>query len=534
MISHKRRVLLKGLLGGAPLLSTGGISMLLPTAGSAAAPAFTDYKALVVFFLLGGNDAHNMILPLGDENTDTTRGRGYQTYATSRGDLRVNNRDLSGRGTNAYADGASDDEAAYQNGVYPFAPDTSPGGGLGGLGGLFGGGDPGPSYDTVANFGINSLMPELAGLFRQGTALAVANIGSLIEPVTKATLGTSALPPFLYAHNHQQRAMETGWSNNLEAAGWAGRLADLWLAHAGGVNAGSPLGLNVSYGGANRMMTGNLNSPVVLNPGTVQLFPTQRGFSPQRFLAQNTAQPHDSSLERVIKERYRTAASLHELLDNEFANTPDFSDLRDAYDNPLFTTPTAAQLELRRGISGRTLAAARDVARMISLGRSIGLQRQIFFVGMGGFDTHGPQASDHPGLLRELSLAIGSFQQAMDSLGASNDVTLFSLSDFGRTLGNNGSGTDHAWAGHNLVAGGAVNGGIMLGAMPDLTLGGDSDTSTKGRLIPTIAVDQYLATICNWFGLADADMTSIFPNLVNFRSAEDISSSYLQGLFKPG
>ncbi len=531
MISQNRRVLLKGLLGGAPLLSTGGISMLLPSVGAAAAPSFTDYKALVVFFLLGGNDPHNMILPTGDESTDTAVGKGYQTYATSRGDLRVNNRDLSGLGTNAYSDGTNSDAEAYQNGVYPFAPTAPPPGG-GGLGGLLGGNqDPAPTYDTVANFGINSMMPELAGLFRSGNALAVSNIGTLIEPVTKDTLQSSALPPFLYAHNHQQRAMETGWSDNLQAAGWAGRLADLWQAHAGGINNGSPLGLNISYAGANRMMTGNLNSPVVINPGTTQLFSTTRGFNPDRFLAQNAAQSSDTPMERVIKERYRTAATLHNLLDNEFANTTDFSDLSDPYGNPLFSTPTTAQLELNRGISGRTLSAARDVARMITLGRDVGLQRQIFFVGMGGFDTHGPQANDHPLLLRELSLAIGSFQQAMDSLGASNDVTLFSLTDFGRTLGNNGTGTDHAWAGHNIVAGGAVNGGVMLGQMPDLTLGGDSDTSSKGRLIPTIAVDQYLATLCSWFGLSDADMPGIFPNLANFRTSDPISSAYLQGLF---
>ncbi len=531
MTSQNRRVILKGLLGGAPLLSAGGASMLMPGLSAAAAPSFSDYKALVVFFLLGGNDSHNMILPTGDESANTTAGKGYQTYASSRGDLRVNNRNLSGMGTNAYAAEVNSDEEAYQNGVYPFSPAPETGG-SGGLGGLLGGDpDPEPAYDTVANFGINSLMPELADLFSRGDALAVSNVGTLIEPVTKATLQSRALPPFLFAHNHQQRAMETGWSDNLQAAGWAGRLADLWLAHAGGINNGSPLGLNVSYAGANRMMTGSLNSPVVINPGTTRLFPTNRGFNPDRFLAQNAAQATDPALERVIKERYRMAARLHSLLDNEFASTTDFSDLSDAYGNPLFTTPTAEQLELSRGISGRTLAAARDVARMISLGRSVGLQRQIFFVGMGGFDTHGPQASDHPGLLRELSLSIGSFQQAIDSLGATDDVTLFSLSDFGRTLGNNGSGTDHAWAGHNLVAGGAVNGGIMLGQMPDLTLGGESDTGSKGRLIPTLAVDQYLATLCHWFGVSDDEMPEIFPNLANFRTGDAISSAYLQGLF---
>ncbi|WP_373081690.1 DUF1501 domain-containing protein [Zhongshania sp.] len=502
----KRRQFLKLLSAAGATTSLGGATSLFPTL--ARANELGDYKALVVLFLHGGNDSFNMLVPLGSE-----AGTGYQSYAESRGIMAINNSDLNpfasslgafqqrrlDDGSNPYA--STDDASAYKKGVYKFN-----------------------------DVGINGMMPELAQLIIDRKASVVANIGTLVEPVTKETLQTAKLPPFLYAHNHQQRAIETGWADNLSAGGWAGRLADMWGVHQGAINGGSPLGMNVSYAGATRLMTADYNSPVVLSPGSTQLFPNNAGFDKAIFNSLNSPSSNDQALHRVFKAASSGAVALSDTLAQ--IDTAAFDTLQDPYGNPLFTNPSAGDLGLSKQLPGRALNALKSAAHMVKLGSELGLGRQIVFVGMGGFDTHSALLNTHPLLLREISLATWSFQAAMDSLDLAEKVTLFSASDFGRSLGNNGDGTDHAWAGHNILVGGAVNGGAMIGAMPDMTLGGASDTGKKGRMIPTLAVDQYLATLCSWFGVEDNDMTGLFPNLENFKSSESdpISSAYLPGM----
>jgi uncharacterized protein (DUF1501 family) len=159
------------------------------------------------------------------------------------------------------------------------------------------------------------------------------------------------------------------------------------------------------------------------------------------------------------------------------------------------------------------------VAKMAKIGKDKGLHRQIFFVKLKGFDTHGGQLAQHPQLLRSLSGAMGDFNLALQELDMEDEVTTFTMSDFGRSLGNNGSGTDHAWGGHAFVMGGAVKAG-RYGTLPDLTLGGDDDVGKKGRLIPTTSTDQYLSTILKWFGVDDALRNKILPNLANFSTTD--------------
>lgn len=497
MMNMKRRQFLNAMTSAGAIASLGGATSLFPSLASAASPQFDDYKALVVFFLHGGNDAYNMIVPLGSDEYS-----GYDSYRNSRGEMAISSNPLDFNTSNPYASAIGGDAAAYRKGVYTFA-------------------------DTI---GINGVMPELAQLFSDGKASAVANIGTLIEPVTKDTLGTAKLPPFLYAHNHQQRAMETGWADNLSAGGWAGRLADMWSVHEGGVNGGSPLGMNVSYGGATRLMTANFNSPVVLKPGGSTLFSTRGGFSTDMFAAMNGESSLDHPLRRVLKQASRRAVTLSDTLAD--LNVSRFDGLKDPYDNPLFSRPTAEQLQLSRAVGGGALRSAGSAAQMVELGNRLGLGRQIIFIDMGGFDNHTDLLARHPLLLRELSLAMWSFQQAMDELGLADQVTLCTMSDFGRSLGNNGDGTDHAWAGHNLVMGGAVNGGKMFGEMPDLRLGESNDTGRKGRMIPAIAIDQYLATLCSWFGVSDEELIELFPNLENFMASgsDSIRSAFIPDL----
>lgn len=216
-----------------------------------------------------------------------------------------------------------------------------------------------------------------------------------------------------------------------------------------------------------------------------------------------------------------------------------------SYGEGLFTTPTTNDLGFGTSLGGKLISQLESVAKMIELGAqdrfsTEGYHRQIFMVGLGGFDTYATQGSKHPLLLRELSLALWKFQKAMEELGHANKVTTFTMSDFGRTVSRNSTGTDHAWGGHHIVMGGdgagisgSLNGGQVLGHLPDLSLGGDDDYSGKGRTIPRIAQDQLNAILCRWLGVDNALMPTIFPNLTKFTSSSGsgLDSTYLNSLY---
>jgi uncharacterized protein (DUF1501 family) len=154
------------------------------------------------------------------------------------------------------------------------------------------------------------------------------------------------------------------------------------------------------------------------------------------------------------------------------------------------------------------------VARCIKAKSQIGDARQIFFVALGGFDTHNGELGAQASLLQILSKNIKTFWDEMNVQGQQNNVTVFTASDFGRSLGSNGDGSDHGWGGHAMVVGGAVKPGFY-GSMPDLAIGGANDMG-NGRIVPTTSTDQYAATLAKWFGVADADLDTLFPNLTNF------------------
>lgn len=156
----------------------------------------------------------------------------------------------------------------------------------------------------------------------------------------------------------------------------------------------------------------------------------------------------------------------------------------------------------------------KQVAKLIKLRDITGVKRQVFFCMLGGFDTHGAQSWQHWDLLRQVSEAMAAFYQCTDQeLGIPNQVTSFTLSDFGRTLQPSGSGCDHGWGSHHLILGGAVQGGRVHGVFPTLALGGPDDSGSRGALIPTTSVEQYAATLAKWLGVSDADLALIFQNL---------------------
>jgi uncharacterized protein (DUF1501 family) len=185
--------------------------------------------------------------------------------------------------------------------------------------------------------------------------------------------------------------------------------------------------------------------------------------------------------------------------------------------NPILTS-TDSTLSAR--FSGLTSNFARQllaIAKVIEARSTLGASRQVFLATLGSFDTHTNQLNEQQTLLAELDAGLTAFQGAMGDIGAANSVTTFTLSDFSRNfLPNTGGGTDHAWGSHPLVIGGAVKGGSLYGTMPTLELSGPDDASDLGRWIPTIAVDQFAATLASWFGASPSMLSTVLPNLSAF------------------
>jgi uncharacterized protein (DUF1501 family) len=186
--------------------------------------------------------------------------------------------------------------------------------------------------------------------------------------------------------------------------------------------------------------------------------------------------------------------------------------------NPILTASNATVAAHFSALTGNGFAAQLlAIAKVIEARSSLGAQRQIFLASLGSFDTHTDQINTQQALFAQLDPALAAFQSAMTDIGASDDVTSFTISDFSRTFRpNTGGGSDHAWGSHHMVIGGAVHGGQVYGTMPTLTLGGPSDEGSLGRWLPTIAVDQYAATLAAWFGADAAALATVLPNLAAF------------------
>jgi uncharacterized protein (DUF1501 family) len=350
-----------------------------------------------------------------------------------------------------------------------------------------------------ANYGLHPNMPELQALFNNQKNLAVlANVGTLVLPTTQQTYKTyKNLPENLYSHSDQQDQWQSAQLVGTPNAGWAGKVADNVQAT---YNTAAQVPPVLSINGNAIFCTGDTTRPFTMTPYST---PGLQGFgtsaaSQARFQATQQLLTFDSGLSLVQSANTVTNAAV------QYGIV-----LADALKNisPLSTTFTKNYLSQQ----------LRQVAQVISARSSLGMGRQIFFVSAGGFDTHSDQLLQQVQLLSEISQAMSTFYQATQELGVANQVTTFTLSEFNRTLqpGTN-AGTDHAWGSHQLILGGAVKGNNVYGTFPTLALGGPDDAGSNGRWIPTTALDQYGATLASWFGVSDANLPSVFPNLVNF------------------
>ncbi|HBB97152.1 MAG TPA: hypothetical protein DC054_17380 [Blastocatellia bacterium] len=432
----------------------------------------SDYKALVCVFLSGGSDCNNMVVPVDAE---------YASYNTVRGPSGL---------------------AIPQSALLPINPASG------------------------RQFGLHpNLSPEVAtpaqaagllGPWNQGKLAILANYGSLLRPTTKAqyqsNVGGAFRPYQLFSHSDQVNQQMSSIVNTTGQTGWGGRVAD----NTGSLNGVTILPMSLSVAGGNLFETGASTRQIAIGTG---------------------------SLASVLSLSWNGPASA-----NPFTNGSGFRQLlgfdrgqtliRGASD----TTNTALSADLILNQPDPTITATfpgtglgnqlKQVAKLIKIKDTLGMKRQIFFCSLGGFDTHTNETATDPtqpnnagaqgNLLTQFSQAARAFYDEMGAQGNSNSVTLFTISDFGRTFQPSGTGatavgSDHAWGSHAFIMGGAVLGGTLYGAYPTLALNSpDDDGGNRGRWVPTTSIDQYGATLAAWYGLPANLLTTVFPNLSKF------------------
>ena len=345
-------------------------------------------------------------------------------------------------------------------------------------------------------YGLHPSLVEFQTLFAAQKLALVTNVGTLVAPVTRADFlkNTAALPPQLFSHADQSVQWQTSWSDAPPRSGWGGRVADL-LASA---NANAQISMNISVAGNNLFETGATVQAYGVSPEGITSLAGYNGTIAEnaRYAAVQSllTQSHDNLLEKQFGRVTKTAIKNNAVLAAVLAETAPLATV-------FPTTGLGAQLDM--------------IAKLISVRGTLGMQRQVFFCSLGGYDTHGDQLSDQANLFVELSQAMSAFHAATVELGVESQVTTFTSSDFGRTLPSNGAGSDHGWGSHHLVLGGAVGGGNLYGTFPTLVVNGPDDTG-EGRWIPTTSVDEYAATLATWFGVGGADLSTVLPNIGRF------------------
>lgn len=422
----------------------------LAAIGEAAAATSTDYKALVCIFLYGGNDYANTLPPY-----DTT---GYNQYQTSRSVLAIDRAALAAT--------ALSPTTALPNGrQYALAP-------------------------TMA-----SLMP----VFNAGKLAIALNVGTLVQPTTKAQYNAGIrLPPKLFSHNDQQSYFQAS-SPEGAATGWGGRIGDLLQSGNGSstltcINtSGNAVYLTGSSAVQYAVGTGG---PIALINNSTTLYSSATAMSTLKSMITGTSTNILANEHAKVTKR---ALDTYTQLNGALAGAP-------AANFPLFPTGNSLADQLKM------------VARMISVSAELGAKRQVFFVSLGGFDMHDFLLRDHPTLIGRVADAMKAFYDTTVALGVADKVTTFTASDFGRTLQANDDGSDHGWGSHHFVMGGAVNGQKFYGTAPAIG-NGTADDVGQGRLLPTISVDQYAATLASWFGVTSGQMTTVLPNMGNYNQS---------------
>ena len=441
MMTRRRFLELSACLG-----MVSGLTRVLPV------HAASDYRALVCVFMFGGNDGNNTVIPLD--------AAGYGQYAAVR---------PTSSGINL-----------AQASLLPIQP-----------------------TNVGTPYGLHPSLPEMQTLFSQKKLAILANVGTLLQPTTKAQYAAGLRPLSLFSHSDQQAQWQSSISNTIAGTGWGGRIADKVTS----LNAQTGFPVITSLDGTVLFATGATSAPLAIPvTGSFALAgynnsaaANARMAAVKQLLALGSANAFVTGANTIGTQALQLTTTVNPILANTNSTVaPIFASLKTSIANQLF-----------------------QVAKMIEARAATGAKRQIFFVQLGSFDTHSDQANRQQNLFADMSPALKAFYDATVALGVASQVTTFTLSDFGRTFHPaSGGGTDHAWGSHHFIIGDAVRGEMMYGNYPQLILSGPSDAESAGRWLPTVSVDQYGATLARWFGVAATDLNAVFPNLAKFPTSD--------------
>jgi uncharacterized protein (DUF1501 family) len=342
-------------------------------------------------------------------------------------------------------------------------------------------------------YGLHPQLPEIQGLYNAGHAAVLANVGMLVEPIDRVAYNTNnslILPNALFSHSDQAGQWQSSIPTGLSNTGWGGRMADVMQSS----NAGATFPALTSTNGSSLFLTGQQSFAANVPTGTAT--PLNYG---------NAAR--QAGLQQLLT--FNNGLQLVQAANGTLGRGQ-------SYATALSAALAGVTLQTQFPAGNPLASQLQTVAAIIKVRNALGLSRQIFYCELGGFDTHSGQLPIHATLLQQLSQAVLAFYQATQELAVDSSVTTFTASEFGRALVPNSSGTDHAWGSHHFVVGTGVKGGQFYGQFPSLTLGSDYDATGTGTLIPTTAVDQYGATLAQWFGVGAGSVSTIFPNIGNF------------------
>ncbi|WP_290663494.1 DUF1501 domain-containing protein [Aquabacterium sp.] len=475
------------------------LAMNLAAASALAAPAATDYRALVCVFLYGGNDAFNTVLATDDPS--------WSNYAAVRNQQPESIALLRNAAPNRNAKLGSPE---WLGGVLPISA---------------------ASMQSGRSFAMHPMLGGLQAMFNTSRRLAVvANVGSLVEPLSKTDYlqGQKRKPKKLFSHNDQQSTW-MAMAPEGTAVGWGGRLAD---AVASANN--SSLFTAISASGESVWLSGETVRQYQVSPAG----PVRMGTQPD---STGVSRVYGSDVVGAALERIVTSSRNQHVMAADMAAVNQRSIQAERILSGALPSEALAPYGPASALQYTTLAGGRAhnslaqqlqvVARTIAAHGSLGVKRQVFFVSMGGFDTHNNQNLGHADLMAKLNHAMQYFDTTLSAMGVAQQVTTFTASDFGRSFTSNGDGSDHGWGAHHLVMGGAVQGGDVHGDFPVLgkknqrnnQFDASPDQISNGILLPKVSVDQYGAALGQWFGLSPSQLPEIFPNLANFSGASRLA-----------
>ena len=482
--SRRRFLRTASVISGSVGTAAAPFALNLASLNTAAAQT-ADYKAIVCLFFYGGNDSSHMVLRTDKLSFDEyTRMRSVAPESIA----------LKAPGTAVVANAqlASPDRLG---GVRVIQPKLTAG-------------VAGTTENSAFTFALHPSMPEVQSLFGAGRLAILANAGPLVQPLTRKEYVDNVLPrpKALGSHNDQQSTWQALGPEGVKI-GWGGHLGDL-----------------VASSNTNTVFTSiSVSGNAVFSAGET-VFQYQVGGGGATQIGGLTGNLFGSTMAAATLKNIVTGTNAH-LFANEYGAIVKRSVDAQATFQTAFaasTVPGGAALQYVQPSTNQTqnnglAQQLQTVARVIAARNGLGTKRQVFFVSMGGFDTHDGQNMNQADLLARISHALGYFDTALAGLAGGdmrNNVTLFTASDFGRTLTSNGDGTDHGWGGHHFVSGGAVNGGEIFGRFPQFGL--NLNDSANNAYLPVTSVDTIGSTLGQWFGANNAQLDTVFPNLKNF------------------